>query len=66
MYATHPRICYQARCLHMDNALDELDAAHFDARRRCVHPFEDIGLYGCHLLPRSLVASIVDAEKTGK
>lgn len=34
----HPWICYQAWCLRLYNALDELDAAYPDTRGGTVHP----------------------------
>lgn len=60
---THPRICHKPWCLHVHHPLDELYATHLDARRRRIHPPQNVGLYGRHFLPRNTIANIVDTGK---
>jgi len=65
-FITHPWICYGAWCLHQDNALNELDTAHFDSCGLFVHTSEDIGFDGGQSLPCLTVGGMENTKQNEK
>ncbi len=61
-HCTHPGI-YHRRCLHLDNLLHELDAAHSHACRSRIPSLQYVYFDGCHIVPGGNVTSICNARK---